>query len=82
MSNHNIGSKRRHAIIRSLVRRDGDLCHWCRCDFNDERPRTKDHVIPRGHGGSNALGNLVLACKPCNQERRDVLRVEQALWVR
>lgn len=29
-------------------------------------PATEDHVIPRAMNGSNSVGNLVLACMPCN----------------
>jgi hypothetical protein len=28
-----------------------------------------DHVIPRSRGGSNDLGNLALACLPCNARK-------------
>jgi 5-methylcytosine-specific restriction endonuclease McrA len=30
-----------------------------------------DHVVPRAHGGSNKVANLVLACDPCNRTKRD-----------
>ena len=28
-----------------------------------------DHFIPRARGGSNAVSNLVLSCRPCNQAK-------------
>ena len=28
-----------------------------------------DHFIPRAHGGSDAVSNLVLSCRPCNQAK-------------
>ena len=32
---------------------------------------TIDHVIPRSIGGTSHISNLVLACKPCNNEKAD-----------
>jgi 5-methylcytosine-specific restriction endonuclease McrA len=36
-------------------------------------PLTKDHIIPRSHGGTNALANMQLICKECNTEKGDSL---------
>jgi hypothetical protein len=36
----------------------------------DGRPlgrETLEHIVPRHHGGSNALDNLAIACATCNQ---------------
>jgi 5-methylcytosine-specific restriction endonuclease McrA len=38
---------------------------------------TIDHVIPRAHGGTNSIHNLVVSCYGCNQFRRDLM--EQGL---
>lgn len=32
---------------------------------------TVDHVIPRSRGGTHSLGNLVIACVPCNSAKGD-----------
>jgi 5-methylcytosine-specific restriction endonuclease McrA len=32
---------------------------------------TIDHIYPRGQGGSNALDNLQVACRRCNQAKAD-----------
>lgn len=47
-------------------------CHYCRrvLLFSET---TLDHVIPRSKGGGNNLGNLVLACAPCNQAKADTI---------
>ena len=30
---------------------------------------TVEHIRPRNHGGDDSLGNLALACGPCNNEK-------------
>jgi 5-methylcytosine-specific restriction endonuclease McrA len=56
------------------------------------RTLTKDHKIPRRHGGPDTLDNLVSACRSCNQrkgtktysefiERMRAERGEVPLWV-
>lgn len=37
-----------------------------------------DHVVPRAHGGSDRISNLVTACVPCN-ERKSAQPVEEFL---
>ena len=55
-------------------------CHWCRKSLNLKQG-TRDHVVPRSAGGGSAIGNLVLACKPCNNQRGDFPFEEyEALW--
>ena len=62
----------------ALVERDGPLCRWCGrlthepdvIDGMAPDTRTLDHIIPRSRGGAKwDLGNLVIACHECNQER-------------
>ena len=44
----------------------------CRNAFR-EADLTIDHVIPRSKGGKTTWTNVVMACKPCNQQKRDLL---------
>lgn len=37
---------------------------------------TLDHVYPRAHGGTGHPGNLVAACRGCNQLKGDLLPTE------
>lgn len=81
MSKINTHDRRRK--VRSLRERDGDNCHWCGIvlDFRPfidpgwvghpelEWVATLDHYVPKTHGGSNKIKNLVLACDWCNQKR-------------
>lgn len=44
-------------------------CHYCRADFTDTNPCTRDHIIPKSQGGWANHGNIVFACRLCNQAR-------------
>lgn len=48
-------------------------CCYCHELFSDDRESplyaTWEHVIPRSHGGTDALSNFVLACYTCNNTR-------------
>lgn len=48
----------------SIIDRDGILCHYCAAIGT-----TLDHVVPACYGGTYALDNLVMACRPCNHAR-------------
>lgn len=41
-------------------------CAYC---GDDSVPLEVEHIKPRSKGGSNALSNLTLACRPCNQRK-------------
>ena len=50
-------------------------CHWC----NRETPAgelTMDHIIPISRGGKSTKGNLVPACKACNNQKKELLPME------
>lgn len=69
-----INQRDRRNKTAALIRRDGDECHWCGGAFveaSDGHPlqRSLDHVVPRRLGGSNAISNLVLAHRDCNERR-------------
>jgi 5-methylcytosine-specific restriction endonuclease McrA len=54
-----------------LLEKFGRRCVYCGAR---DVPVNIDHVVPRSHGGSDRVSNLVLACVPCNQAKgsRDV----------
>ena len=69
--------RQRWRIVRSLVRRDGDLCSICcypmklRADPNkDPDAATIDHRVPRSRGGTDYFHNLQLAHRRCNPGAR------------
>jgi 5-methylcytosine-specific restriction endonuclease McrA len=43
-----------------------------RCAYCGGVPTTEDHIIPRSKGGKDAWWNVIPACQPCNQAKRDM----------
>jgi 5-methylcytosine-specific restriction endonuclease McrA len=65
-------------VRRQLVREQKGLCHYCRRPMtaatrngDDPRSATLDHVVPVADGGDSSPGNLVAACRACNQAKGD-----------
>ncbi len=54
-----------HAEWRALVDAYGGRCAYC----GAAAPLTADHRIPLVRGGSNAIENIVPACKSCNSRK-------------
>lgn len=50
-----------------------DACYYCLYFVSELRERgikmTVDHVVPRFHGGTSDLDNLVTACELCNNAK-------------
>ncbi len=59
-------------------------CMWCGVEltmkFGRRNTSTVDHIMPISKGGSNSIGNQVLACHNCNSARGDMTITEFALW--
>jgi hypothetical protein len=53
----------------AIYLRDGMACVWCREGVEHGTVLTLDHVVAHSRGGSNLPGNLVTACKRCNDSR-------------
>lgn len=51
---------------RALVQRDGWTCAYCGKSLTQETA-TIEHVLPLSRGGLDAIKNMVLACRSCNQ---------------
>jgi succinate dehydrogenase flavin-adding protein (antitoxin of CptAB toxin-antitoxin module) len=71
-------SNGKKALRKILLKRDGDLCHWCKkpieFSFEDNHPLSCsiEHIKRRSEGGSvNGLDNLALAHKVCNETRHN-----------
>jgi|SRR5689334_18689686 5-methylcytosine-specific restriction enzyme A len=57
------------------------VCHYCRRHVGIAR-LTMDHVVPLGRGGRSRRGNVVPACKDCNNRKRSLVPVEWDEYVR
>ena len=54
------------------------ICHYCGEKFSKEE-LTMDHMLPIARGGKSTKGNLVVACKTCNNEKKYLTPVELIL---
>lgn len=54
------------------------LCHYCNRKFKAAE-LTMDHVVPIARGGTSTPGNVVPACKSCNQDKKLSTPVDQLL---
>lgn len=56
-------------------KRSTGLCHYCQSTFKATE-LTMDHLIPIVRGGKSSRGNIVPACKPCNNKKKYMLPFE------
>jgi 5-methylcytosine-specific restriction endonuclease McrA len=65
--------KKIRALREQLLLIDGGLCHWCKVEMEPPGAGAKcltvDHVVRVADGGATEIGNVVLACRDCNQRR-------------
>jgi len=59
-------------------------CAYCRKQFSEERPPTRDHVIPKAEGGRFGDG-FVISCQSCNGARgkaphEEYMKAVEAEW--
>ncbi|MES2743949.1 MAG: HNH endonuclease [Bdellovibrionota bacterium] len=50
-------------------------CYYCQIPIKREQV-TMDHIVPISRGGRSTAGNLVPACKNCNEQKRSLTAVE------
>jgi 5-methylcytosine-specific restriction endonuclease McrA len=51
------------------------ICHYCGGVF-PPAGLTMDHIVPVVRGGRSARGNVVPACKECNNRKKHMLPIE------
>ena len=56
-------------------KRSSGLCYYCGQKFKPTE-LTMDHLVPITRGGKSAQGNLVPACKECNNKKKYLLPTE------
>jgi hypothetical protein len=65
-----------------LLKQHGPICAYCAREFAPDA-MTLDHVAPRrGQTAYDRRDNLVLACRPCNEAKRDLSPLAYLLGVR
>lgn len=52
--------------VQRMIERQRGMCATC---ARTDRPLTIDHINPVSRGGTNALDNLQLLCRPCNTSK-------------
>ncbi len=50
-------------------------CYFCDRQFKP-KDLTMDHIVPIIRGGKSAKGNMVPACKECNNKKKHMLPIE------
>jgi 5-methylcytosine-specific restriction endonuclease McrA len=53
----------------------GGICYYCRRQVG-AASLTMDHLVPISRGGKSKKGNLVPACKHCNNRKKYLLPLE------
>ena len=51
------------------------VCHYCQ-QVVKPAELTMDHQVPLARGGRSTRGNLVPACRDCNQKKKGLLLME------
>lgn len=51
------------------------LCHYCGGRFEADE-LSMDHLVPVIRGGKSTRGNVVPACKECNNRKKHMLPIE------
>ncbi len=51
------------------------ICHYCGGKFPPAE-LTMDHLVPLVRGGKSSRGNVVPACKECNNKKKHMLPLE------
>jgi 5-methylcytosine-specific restriction protein A len=57
------------------------ICYYCGRHV-DRNALTMDHIVPLIRGGKSTKGNLVPACKNCNNKKKYLLPIEWEEYVR
>lgn len=51
------------------------LCYYCKQSI-PPKELTMDHIVPISRGGKSTKGNVVPACKECNNKKKHLLPME------
>ncbi len=56
-------------LRKLIIKRDKGLCQSCLIKGLAQAGTHVDHITPKSQGGTNAMNNLQLLCKPCHQRK-------------
>ena len=56
-------------------KRSEGICYFCRKKYAPSE-LTMDHIVPLIRGGQSTKGNVVPACKDCNNKKKHMLPIE------
>jgi len=62
-------------------KRSGGVCHYCGRKFKPSE-LTMDHIVPIARGGRSTKGNVVPACKECNDKKKYLLLMEWEAYLK
>jgi len=65
---------RKSSFWQAKVQKEGK-CYYCGVSLS-LKDATLDHILPLARGGTTKKGNVAVACKSCNSEKRDNTPVE------
>ena len=51
------------------------VCHYCHRAV-PPKELTMDHIVPISRGGRSTKGNVVTACKECNNAKKQLMPIE------
>ncbi len=51
------------------------VCYYCGCATSPKN-LTMDHIVPISRGGRSTKSNVVIACKGCNNKKKQLLPME------
>lgn len=54
---------------KTLFARDRNVCGYCGVRISNHQKLSRDHIIPKFHGGADEWTNVVTSCIPCNQKK-------------
>ena len=57
------------------------ICHYCKTP-TPHKELTMDHIVPVSRGGRSTKGNVVPACKECNNKKKQLLPMEWDEYLR
>ncbi|MCB2181446.1 MAG: HNH endonuclease [Desulfobulbaceae bacterium] len=57
------------------------ICHYCGGKFSPAE-LTMDHLHPLASGGRSTKGNVVPACKECNNKKKNMLPMDWEAYIK